>query len=148
MVPDIKKNVISNTVVNVDYTRIESESSISIGLGDDDNGNGNDDDDDDDDDDEYEVDMISITDSRHNSNINVNHPFFHQEDYDLVEEDDDDDDDDDDDTGNKKESFGMKDLMVCIQFFLKFSMRLSLLFSFSLFLIKQCPLTIFSFNVL
>ena len=75
-------------------------------------------------------------------------PFFHQEDYDLVEEDDDDDDDDDDDTGNKKESFGMKDLMVCIQFFLKFSMRLSLLFSFSLFLIKQCPLTIFSFNVL
>ena len=100
MVPDIKKNVISNTVVNVDYTRIESESSISIGLGDDDNGNGNDDDDDDDDDDdEYEVDMISITDSRHNSNINVNHPFFDSfvsVGVSLMLDDDDDDDDDDD----------------------------------------------------
>jgi hypothetical protein len=74
-------------------------------------------------------------------------PFFHQEDYDLVEEDDNDDDGDgdgdgDDDTGNNKESFGMKDLMVCIQVFfnLKFSMWPSLLFSFSLFLIKQCLL--------
>ena len=74
-------------------------------------------------------------------------PFFHQEDYDLVEEDDNDDDGDgdgdgDDDTGNNKESFGMKDLMVCIQVFfnLKFSMWPSLLFSFSPFLIKQCLL--------